>query len=816
MRTLIRLLLAGIAFAAVALVGLTPSSDAAGSDAFSTTKTVTRTVDGKTVSQDVTVRVDHTLNLRGRERLQVSWSGATGTSAQATNPYGATGLTQEHPMVIMQCRGTAETVTPETCYTSSIAQRSAGTFDSDSAIWRRDPAWAGSTAPTDPCGTPDNYTVPFVAANGKTFDYCTDQHVAPESLLPAELLGYTSKEGTGAASFEVRTDVENESLGCSHTTACSLVVVPIMGTSCDAPHGDDLQFSYCAANRTYPAGTAYGEFEGTPAVKGNFWWTASQWKNRITVPLTFALPANTCDLLDSRPPVGFYGSELMAQASLQWSPAYCLDQKRFKYQHNQMGDASGFDLMLHDQAAGALVSSAHDPGAAQVGYAPTAVTGFGIGYVIDRPAYDENGQPQAGGEIHSLKLDARLLAKLLTQSYTGNAVGAQHPGLESNPLSINQDPEFQKLNPDAPRVGRIEGATLLSLSESSDTVQQLTDYIAHDKDAMAFVNGAKDPYGMVVNPSYKGYQLPTRTWELKDSFVGNTDCWKANPSPFFSLMAAPVSRMYTITQALIDAQPNIQTRCEEQVNAATKWKLGKIDRQGYGNRFMLGLVSLGDAERYGIDVAQLQTTDGTYVAPSGASEAAAVKLMKQPSKYAPFTLDQAAVRTSAAAYPGTMVVYTAAKTCDLKADVADHVASFVRIATTEGQEPGSGNGQLPDGFLPITRAGATSALFTSAQQVADAVKAQKCAAPTGPAKAAVTGGTSSTLAAPAASGPAAAAAAAKGAVATTSAATTPVSMGTTKAPSSAVGFLLLPILVALALAGAVASGIVRILVGSRP
>ncbi|MDO7868799.1 hypothetical protein [Nocardioides jiangxiensis] len=812
MRTFVRILLACIALAATALLGLAPASDAAGTDAFTATKTVSRVVDGRTTANDVTVRVDHTLNLRGRERLQISWSGAVGTSAQATNPYGATGLTQEYPMVIMECRGAPATVRPETCYTSSIAQRSAGTFDDDSAIWRRDPAWAGGTAPTDPCGTPDNYTVPFIAANGTKFDYCTDEHIAPESLLPAELLGYTAKDGTGAASFEVRTDVENESLGCSHTTACSLVVVPIMGTSCDARHGDDLQFAYCSANRTYPAGTAYGEFEGTPAVKGNYWWTASQWKNRITVPLTFALPANTCDLLDKRPPVGFYGSELLAQASLQWSPAYCLDEKRFKYQHNQMGDASGFDLMLHDQAAGALVSSAHDAGAEHVGYAPTAVTGFGIGYVIDRPAYDENGNPQVGGEIHTLKLDARLLAKLLTQSYTGNAVGAQHPGIEDNPVSINADPEFQKLNPDAPRVGRIEGATLLSLSEASDTVAQLTDYIAHDKDAMAFIAGAKDPYGMVVNPSYKGYRVPTSTWELKDSFVGNTDCWKANPSPFFSLMAAPVSRMYAITQALIDAQPNIQTRCEEQVNAATKWKLGKIDRQGYGNRFMLGLVSLGDAERYGIDVARLETTDGTFVGPDRASESAAVSLMKQKAPQQPFTLDQAAVKRSGTAYPGTMVVYTAAKTCDLKVDVAHDVASFVRIATTEGQVPGSGNGRLPDGFLPIAKTGATAPLFKAAQVTASAVEAQKC----GNRAAAVPAAGTSTpaAAAPAAAAPPASATADK-AAAVAPTATTPVSMGTTKAPSAAVGFVLLPVLFALALAGALASLVARFLVASR-
>lgn len=813
MRLIARLFLAVLAIAASTVIGTGPASQAAGGDAFSATETVTRAVNGNITKRDVTVNVDHTLNLRGRERVKVTWSGAVGTSAQATNPYGATGLAQEHPMVILQCRGTAETVSPETCYTSSLAQRSASTFGADEAIWRRDPAWPNQTAPDDPCHTSNNYTVPFVAANKKVFSYCDDQNVAPESLIPAELLGYTASDGTGAASFEVRSDVENEALGCNHTTACSIVVIPIMGTSCDAPQADDLQYGYCSAERTYEAGTEYGALDGTPAVKGNYWWTASQWKNRITVPITFALPANTCDLVDTREPVGFYGSELMAQASLQWSPAYCLDKKRFKFQHNQMGDASGFDLMLRDGAAGALVSSKHDAGTSHVGYAPTAVTGFGIGFVIDRPAYDADGNLQDGGEIHDLKLNGRLLAKLLTQSYTGNAVGAEHPGLGSNPMSINADPEFQKLNPHAPSAARIEGATLLSLSEASDTVDQLTDYIKHDPEAMAFIKGAKDPYGMVVNPSYKGYELPRSSWELKDSFVGNTDCWKANPSPFFSLIAAPVSRMYTITQSLIDAQPNIQTRCEEQIGGATKWKLGKIDRQGYGNRFLLGLVSLGDAERYGIDVAKLETADGAYVAPTRESEAAAVKLMKQTTPLQPFALDQAAVRKSTTAYPGTMVVYTAAKTCELTNDLVPEVASFIRIASAEGQNPGSGNGQLPDGFLPITKSGATSALYAAARSTADAVEKQKCPA-TAEAPAVGSAGTGTTPGAVAAPVAAPAAPAAAG-TPTTPITTAAGPIGMTAAPTAKVGFVLLPVLFVLALAGALASGVVRIMIARR-
>ena len=39
------------------------------------------------------------------------------------------------------------------------------------------------------------------------------------------------------------------------------------------------------------------------AVTGELWWSASNWRNRITVPLTFAPPANVCDRRQLAEPV---------------------------------------------------------------------------------------------------------------------------------------------------------------------------------------------------------------------------------------------------------------------------------------------------------------------------------------------------------------------------------------------------------------------------------------------------------------------------------------------------------------------------------
>ena len=67
--------------------------------------------------------------------------------------------------------------------------------------------------------------------------------------------------------------------------------------------------------------------------------------------------------------------------------------------------------------------------------------------------------------------------------------------------------------------------------------------------------------------------------------------------------------------------------------------------------------------------------------------------MKQEEKYGPF-LVQGDVANARTAYPGTMLVYTAAKTANLTEDAAT-VAEFIRISTTEGQQPGPGTVTCP-------------------------------------------------------------------------------------------------------------------------
>jgi hypothetical protein len=835
-------------------------SERAGEPTFTATKTLTRHLvqeDGTTLdypSNNVTVTASDTTNLRGRQRVLISWTGAQPSAARASNPFGEAGVNQEYPVMVLQCRGTddpslpvEQQVRPETCWTNSVIERSQVARSDLEASWVHDLAAdpsqklplsiSGSTPfpGADVCpgaDTPEKYThlTPFVSAKGQTYVACNPQTLPPEAGVgaafpPAEIAAYSDEEGNGHVEFEVRSDVENESLGCNDKTPCTIEVIPINGISCDQPMvPQSSSDAACRKTGQYSPGSSNFANQGVDqAVSPTLWWSATNWANRISVPITFGLPPDTCDVLDPRAPTGFYGSELLAQASLQWSPAYCLDKKRFKYQHNVMPDDAGFNLMTTGGGPAALVSSFHKAAntEAPVGYAPTAVTGFAIGYVIDKP---ENA-----GELTDLKLTPRLVAKLLTQSYLGSERARAHPGISGNPLGIINDPEFIELNPGLSQIPRESAAALMSLSVSSDIMLQLTDWIAHDRAASDFVDGKKDPWGMVVNPAYKKIRLPRPDWPLKDTYIppADTDCQRNNPSVYFNQISAPVSNLRTIAQAILDGWPNVQTRCDFDLATST-YKLGRVDRQSYGARFVLGLVSLGDAARYGLRTASMQTKKGTYVAPDDASLAAAVSLSEQrrkkgkPVKGMPFELDQADVRKSGSAYPGTMVVYTAARESELAAADARKVAQFMRTSTTEGQRVGSGNGELPAGFLPIEKTGPTRKLYESAQYVATQVEKQtplptEEPSPTGkpsptadPVLPSSDAGTVPD--APPADAPSDAPAAVPTPTPTPTAAPAPVAMPRTEAVSSDLGHRALPVLVLLGLIGIALTGAMRFFV----
>lgn len=761
---------------------------ASGSSSFSKTETITRDhlvngADNVVDSRTFHVTVDQTTQLRDRQEVNVSWSGAHPTGGLIGDENSGLAAQQEYPVVLMECRGVdsatvpaSKRLSPETCWTHTPLERSQSDQAFNFPPYRLDryasPAdrqarvGVPSPFPSD-CisfGSGIQHWIPFVAADGTSYaggpSGCAG--VAPDAvtyegqLQPSNTTyAATDRQGNGSASFVISTSESNASLGCSNTVACSLVVIPIMGISCDPaganlPPADqppqdaqDEAMARCSASGQYQP----GEFSpGTQnaedlAVSGLLWWSESNWQNRISVPLTFSQPANICNSVNDSAPLYIYGSELMTQATLQWSPAFCLDPKLFKFTHVQTGEPQAKSLLQNGTIEAAFEGGPPPtPYGRPVVQAPTALTGFAITFVID----DATGHP-----MHTLRLTPRLLAKLLTESYpAAPIIKGPDAALSNNPLNLAEDPEFRALNPGPPAAGynTEPAATLFSLSSDSDVIYALTSYINADPDARAWLNGKPDPWGMVVNPAYKGIKLPVDGWPLLDTFASgalyspdHNPCLAADPVPFLPLVAAPVSTLAQITLNMQFGIANSQIICKNPGDVSQK--LGALGRENPGQRFIVGLTTLADAERYQLDTASLLThtdsgavdkfsdaTGRTFASPTDASLRAAAKMLEPNGRAGSWVLPYDQLRTASGgegAYPGTMLVSTAIPTKGLPTKDAQRYAKFLRFAVTQGQRSGLGNGELPPGYLPLTSSDGMGSLAQYTQLAADAVEAQK-------------------------------------------------------------------------------------------
>jgi len=775
-RTLGLVALLGVAavFGVSAAQGVSSAAASAASSSKGLTKseTVTRTkvVDGKVKVVDkrsVSLHLTSTTNLRGRQEIGVSWSGAHPTGGIVADQNSADAAQEEYPFVLLECRGLdsttvnkADRLSPETCWTQDWTERYQDTYNTDyppyrldeyaTAADRKQVAGAPSTVPAA-CKyllAPTQHWVPFISAAGHVYDGGTsgcggmapESNTAGGSALPSnETFGVTDSTGHGSADFDVWTSAENASLGCSQTVACSLVAVPVMGISCDptaAATTDDV--SACEATGSFKPGelaTSPPEGDEDLSVSGLLWWSASNWRNRISVPLNFAPPSDACDVVSSSNAVDVYGSELAIQATAQWAPHFCLNPKLFKITHVQTGEPEARNLVATGGAEAAFVSDPPSDGYGKpVVNAPIGVTGFAIGYSID----GASGQPYT-----KLRLDPRLLAKLLTESYPSELpIQEEDSALSNNPLNITLDPEFQKLNPGITHgVAWSEAASeLVALSSDSDVIEALTTYINDNPSARKWLNGDPDQWGMTVNPAYQGIKLPVNRWPLLSKFEpkawyasNHNDCLHNSPVPYLPLVAAPMARLEEISESLQFSIANSTTTCSQTTGTTAGEKLIAAGRQPVGYRFMIGITSAADAKRYQIRTAALQTTSShQFVKPSRASMRAAVSLVKPDESTGVWPIPYEKLRTSevaAKAYPGTAIIYAAIPTSGLPSADAHDYAAFLRYVITKGQRSGSAVGRLAPGFLPLTKANGLGSLAGYTWAAAGAVAAQKGALP---------------------------------------------------------------------------------------
>ncbi len=743
-------------------------------------------------SHQVSLDVSQTTNLRGRQEIHVSWEGAIPTGGTSADPNSSDGRLQEYPFVLIQCRGidTAGAVprgqvrlTPETCWTGTSPERYISA-SSHTPSWRFD-GFATEAERRPVVGAPEPLPqkcvdlgepltarwLPFRAQGGEVYYGGPDVGVgcvgmAPESDnaegggLPTNThYGITRPDGTGETDFAVWTSAENASLGCSAAVRCALVAVPIVGVSCDAwgkklpagavqttKAGVPLTASQattadatCRRTGAYLPGEPRSSASTDQAVRGNLWWSASNWRNRMTVPLDFALTGSVCDAVSEEKPQEIMGSVVLNELTQSWRPKFCTTKSLFTFTHVQQADMLARTLVDVGEIDAAFTTAPKDGGyTSPVVQAPTAVGGFGIAFSVD----DGNKQRR-----ETLNLNARLVAKLLSQSYTAlPVVRDNHPSIGGNPFNITLDPEFQALNPGITPRSDVEAAAALQItSASSDMLWALTSWLDADPEARAFLDGYPDPWGMKVNESYRDIALPTDQWPLKDEFVApqfyqdSNACYGKSPGPFMQLIANPASSLGTVILNMQFASSAVQTVCKYDGTDPTLLALKTQGRQPLGYRFVLGLVSLSSADRYHLRVASLQTLstiapstqfstpEGRFFAdPDRTGLKAAAALLKGDDAAGQWTLDYPAIATGdgAKAYPGTMPIYTAVPTEGLEEKTAVKLGRLLCYAQKDGQDPGLANGQLPFGYLPITKANGLGAQSAYTLSAVAAIKAQ--------------------------------------------------------------------------------------------
>jgi hypothetical protein len=601
-----------------------------------------------------TVTVSQTRDLTN-QTLKVSWTGFTPSK---TIPYGAT--TTYYPVEVAECRGDSPGTSPADIAYDNVA----------------DPHcyYAGSGG------------IPFT--NGK---------YGPSNST----WSISSAQGTGSVDIQIETFQQNQLLGCSATHDCSLLILPADG-GVPIPAGRPQCGDHSRDLGSYPDGyaTAQDAFVPPSAFVGD----SCAWQDRIAVPLHFASIAKNCGF--SNPAFSVAGSPMMVRAMTSWQSGLCNGAHPDPISYNgtveepearDVFQAGGDDVALTtDPATG--------PGKHPYTYAPVGITAASVAYWVDDA---KTGEPYT-----NLRLTPLLLAKLLTQSYTwGYActpAELQNPpttppgcdrGVLHDPSDVYADPEFRQLNPGL-HLDENQAVTLgipTVQQGESDMTWEVTRWIAADKTSTSFLAGNVDNWGEHVNSSYLGVQFP------ETQFVGQDS---SGPVAFTYQPVAPPS---LVGRYMADNVPSGNNFITQPCVGSNELCPVPFVEETPGQRQLLAILDQPDAAAFGIPAMKIENAAGDYVGPTATSMAAAVKNLV-PNGSNGITREYNDSARDPAAYPLTMVVYAMVPTGGISRGKAAKIAEWLDYVAGAGERQGMLPGQLPPGYLPLTKSMRTQTL----------------------------------------------------------------------------------------------------------
>lgn len=560
--------------------------------------------------------------------------------------------------------------------------------------------------------------------------------------------------GTGYFGFETQTADQAPQLGCGTSAhlRCWLVIVPrgtVSGTEADKP-GEACAGVFDPDNNydPYPYGRSNSIQSGSPVNPGcNFW------DNRINIPLDFSPVGSTCTVGSAEQRV--VGSQLMVGAMSSWQPGLCQSIKTtFSFATNP--DSIARDQLLDSGAnsprlaytgfpisPGELVTAAERDllAASTLSYAPVAVSGVVVGFIAEGP----------NGRQEQLTVSPRLMAKLLTQSYmftvpsntSDPARNFAHLAEQNRKYGyLNEDPEFRALNPENYSQFSSKPAIVLPGPSGADAIRQVWRWILADDDAVAFLSGKPDPSGMTINPYYlpKGDPGAVVPWWLDDqkhyvptSVQRTVGLANLDGTPK-KLSEEPLDIFPKNDESLVPLQLNTEKSRFDSIqfapytenllsaarqtfradpNSKTIWDPNKITSnpepgdwvgsgaQVPGQKFMIAITDSPSAARYGLSVAALRAPNSTV-----AVTADAIGMTKALAALRPTSLDTVTqvdpAQVPGDGYPLTIVTYAGVNLSKSSAAERTALSSMLTQVTTTGQITGTGIGELPPGYLPLT------------------------------------------------------------------------------------------------------------------
>jgi hypothetical protein len=701
------------------------------------------TVKGRGRFADLEITVNQTRNLT-TQAVSVTWKGGSPT-------LEGPGRFASNYMQIFQCWGDDDGTVPdnpgpppEQCVQGAIGGQfgglPGGLFPAGvmlSRVISRE-GWANfdpSRGVLDP--KTKNLWLPFNSVSGQSVPIQVNSSFSPEdpdsrfwlndlyNIITTNEIpgGATGPDGTGAELMQLLTGVQSTGLGCGQRVQptadggrkvprCWIVVVP-RGTPTEENVGTPFEVN------ADQAGVATSPVAPT------------SWANRIAIPLEFNPIDSPCSLQnDERRLVG---NELFFPAIASWQPALCATPGAPPYSYAPVSDASARRQLLAPGAASSGMSVISKPLEAEtvkpsnpVVYAPLAGLGLVVGFNYERlpnPSGPEAAQRLAGVRVAEMNLTPRLVAKLLTQSYTEQLNINSRPPYEwddSNPPHLGQDPDFVRFNPEFELLLVANARTFGGLSlpaGNSDAAAQVWEWILEDPEARAWMDGQPDEWGMRVNPIY------STSDELNPSGIsfaaspptsfpkGDPYCYQA-PTLAASGVVPPLlcgTDWLPYARGFGDVGQIVRTatdgaRIVENPFALTPSDVWKREApQFVGRRAMLGLTDTATATQFGLQVARLSRAgdngpEREFVAPDGdglTKGLATLKPRSDPGFLEPST------EAAPGAYPLTTLVYGAVTPLSLDADARDEYADLIEYAAGPGQTQGLAQGQLPRGYVPL-------------------------------------------------------------------------------------------------------------------